>query len=359
MNSSLAKSLMNLDNVFGVSGDETEVAKVLKEEMEGLYDEYLEDALGNQIFVKYGRDKNKKVLLTAHMDEIGFMVNYIEDNGFCRMVPVGYHDDRMAVDQDLAIITASGKIVDGITGSKPAHILTEEDHEKVIKIEDLFIDLGTESREETLALGVNLGDYVAFNRKGFFLNGGKYYTGKSIDDRCACAVMVEVMKRLQTLDIEPTVYAVGTVQEEVGMRAGGPVATRVKPDLMLALDVTLAGGTPGVELRQCAVMMGKGPAIKYYDWDGALGMTGNNVPRKLTNRLIAVAEKHGIPFQREVMTGGGTDAWSASMAHEGVLAGGISIPSQYIHTAVSTVHMDDLHNTVEFTVKYLEDYVTL
>ncbi|GAB1477321.1 M42 family metallopeptidase [Bacillota bacterium] len=353
---SLLKSLFALDNAFGVSGDEEKVAEVLRQEMEGLYDEYVEDPLGNQMFIKYGRNRDKRVLVAAHMDEIGFIVNYIEDNGLVRFLPVGYHDDRTAVNQDMVIKTDSGKMVCGVTGSKPAHIMTEEDHEKVIKIEELYMDLGTESKEETLALGVQAGDYMGFNRQGYMLNDGKYYTGKSVDNRAGCAVMAEVMKRLAGKEIDATICMVGTVMEEVGMRGGAPVTNRFKPELVLALDVTLTGGVPGVEERQCSEIMGGGPGIKFYDWDPILGATGNNVPRKLTRRLIATAEKYDVPFQREVMTGGGTDAWSASMAGEGVLAGGICIPQRYMHTAVGTVNLEDLEYTVQLLQRFLEDY---
>lgn len=355
----LVKSLFRLDNVFGVSGDEEDVAVVLREEMEGLYDEHMEDPLGNQFFIKYGKNRDKRVLISAHMDEIGFIVNYIEENGLVRFLPVGYHDDRTAVNQDMVIKTESGKKVYGVTGSKPAHIMSEEDHEKVIKIPDLYLDLGTESRAETLALGVNVGDYIGFHRTGYMLNDGKFYTGKSVDNRSGCAAMVEVMRRLQGLEIEPTVCMVGSVQEEVGMRSGGPIVNRFQPELMIALDVTLTGGTPGVEERECSEVMGGGPGIKFYDWDPILGATGNNVPRKLTRQLIATAEKHGIPFQREVMTGGGTDAWSAAMTGTGVLAGGVCIPQRYMHTAVGTVHLDDLGHTVDLMVKFLEEYKSL
>lgn len=358
-NSTLMESLYQLDNAFGVSGDEENVAEVLKQEMEGLYDDHIEDSLGNQLFIKYGRDREKRVLISAHMDEIGYIVNYIEDNGLVRFLPVGYHDDRTAVNQDMVIKTDSGKMVYGITGSKPFHTMAADEHEKVIRIEDLYMDLGTESREETWALGVQIGDYMGFHREGYILNNGKYYTGKSVDDRAGCAVIVEVMRRLADKDIEPTICMAGTVMEEVGMRGGAPVTNRFKPELMLALDGTLTGGTPGVEERQCSEVMGGGPGIKYYDWDPILGGTGNNVPRKLTRKLIATAEKHNIPFQREVMTGGGTDAWSASMAGEGVLAGGICIPQRYIHTAVGTVNADDMEYTVQLLLKFLEDYETI
>ncbi len=355
----LTGSLFRLDNAFGVSGDEGEVAEVLRKEMEGLFDVCDEDPLGSQYFIKYGKDREKRVLISAHMDEIGFIVNYIEENGLVRFLPVGYHDDRTAVNQDMVINTDSGKKVYGVTGSKPAHIMTQEDHERVIKIEELYLDVGTESRRETLELGVQVGDYTGFHRQGYILNDGKYYTGKSIDNRSGCAAMVEIMRRIQGLDINPTVCMVGSVMEEVGMRAGGPMVNRFDPELVLALDVTLTGNIPGVEERQCSEVMGGGPGIKFYDWDPVLGATGNNVPRKLTRKLIATAEKHAIPYQREVMVGGGTDAWSASMAGMGVLAGGICIPQRYLHTAVGTVNLEDLDHTVQLVVKFLQDYETL
>ncbi len=355
-NHTLLETLKNLDDAIGVSGDEEKVAKVLKEEAEGLYDEYFEDGLGNQYFVKYGRNRDKKILLCAHMDEIGYIVNHIEPNGLVRFLPVGFHDDRTAVNQDLVIITDEGREVRGVTGSKPFHALSEEEQAKITKIPDLFMDLGTASREETLALGVQVGNYAGFARKGGLLNEGKIYTGKSLDNRAGCAILVETLRRLKGLELEPTIYFVGTVMEEVGMRGGGVAASNVKPELALALDVALAGDFPGLEEKDCNVMLGKGPAILYYDWDPVLGQVGNNVPRKLTNRMIAVAEKHGIPYQREVMMGGGTDAWSASISGLGCLAGGIGIPSRYIHTPVSTIHIDDLKYAVDFVVAYLKEY---
>lgn len=355
----LAQTLFELDNAFGVSGDEEDVADVLKKQMEGLYDKYETDSLGNQYFIKFGTDPNKRVLISAHMDEIGYIVNYIEENGLVRFLPVGYHDDRTAVNQDMVIKTDSGKRIYGVTGSKPAHIMTAEEHNQVIKIEELYVDVGTESREETLALGVQIGDYMGFHREGYFMNGGKYYTGKSVDDRAGCAALVEILRGLQGRKIEPTICMAGSAMEEVGLRAGGPMVNRFKPELMIAIDVTLTGGVPGVEERQCSQVMGGGPGIKYYDWDPILGATGNNVPRKLTRKLISVAEKHRIPFQREVMLGGGTDAWSASMAGEGVLAGGVCIPQRYMHTPVGTINMNDLAGTADLMVRFLEEYETL
>lgn len=355
-NNSLIKTLYNLDLAAGTSGDETEVAEVLAKEMEGLFDEFVSDAQGNQIYTRYGEDRNETILFTAHMDELGFIISYIDENGFAKIIGVGYHDDRMAVNQRLVFRTSEGKKISGITGSKPAHIMTEEDHLKVIPIEDLFVDFGTDSVEETLALGLNIGDYGTFDYKGELINGGKHFLGKSVDDRSGLATLVEMMRRIKDKNIQPNVVIAGTVQEEVGMRGGGPVAQSVSPDIMFAVDVTLTGGTPGIEWSQAANKFGGGVSFNYFDWDPALGMTGNNTPRKVTERQIAIAKKHNIPFQRGVIKGGGTDAWSAFMSGKGVMCGGINIPSRYIHTAVSTIHLDDLEWTTEFLVHYVEDY---
>lgn len=149
---SLLQTLKNLDNTYGVSGDEAAVAAALRKEMEGLYDEHIEDPMGNQMFIKYGKNRDRKLVFSSHMDEIGYIINYIEDNGLARFFPVGYHDDRTAVNQDMVVITDEGKHVYGVTGSKPAHIMSEEEHEQVVKIEDLFVDFGTESAEETRAV---------------------------------------------------------------------------------------------------------------------------------------------------------------------------------------------------------------
>lgn len=353
---SLLNTLKNLDNVFGVSGDEEMVAKAFAKEMEGLCDEYFEDPMGTQYYIKYGKNRDRKILFSAHMDEIGYIINYIEDSGFLRFLPVGYHDDRMAVNQDMVIKTGSGEFIKGVTGSKPAHIMTEEDHHKVQEISELYVDIGTESREETESLGIRIGDYMGYDREGYVLSGGKYYTGKSIDDRAGLAVMVEMARRLQGVETEYTLVFVGSVQEEVGIRSGGPMMANIDPEVMIAMDVTITGDVPGIEASQCSQAMGKGPSVKFYDWDGQLGATGNNVPRKLTNYMIKCAEDAGIPYQREVFTGGGTDAWSAAFAGKGYLAGGIGIPQRYMHTAVGTVNLEDLENTVKLGLEFVKNW---
>ncbi|MCM3764656.1 M42 family metallopeptidase [Neobacillus niacini] len=344
---SLKRLMLELDQIFGVSGDEGRVAAYIKEELSGKADDFFEDPLGGQYYIKKGSNPDLKVMLAAHMDEIGFIVTHIDEKGFVYFGPVGFHDSRMVIDQVLTIDTFKG-FVNGVTGSKPAHIVSAEEEKKAIPIEKLHLDVGTDSYNETLELGVRVGDYITFDRKGQYLNNGKFFTGKAVDNRAGCAVMVEVMKRLANKQIVPTVYGVATAQEEVGIRGAGPAGFIVQPDIALAIDVTLAGGTPGIEDKDLRVQLGKGTAIVIYD--GGLA-----VPKKLSKKLIEVAEKENIPYQREVLLKGATDGKAISLSGKGVVTGGVSIPSRYIHSAVGMIHLDDLENSVQLIVSFIEN----
>ena len=242
--------MLKLDAARGISGYEEEVAELMQAELAPLSDEQTRDPLGNHYFTQARSRRARPVLmLCAHMDELGFLVQHIEDEGFLRLAPVGYHDDRMLTDQVLEVQGANGPVI-GVVGTKPAHVVTAEERAKAIPLHEMFLDLGTSSREETEALGVRVGDPVTFVRTGMPLNGTRVFTGKAVDDRSGCAVMIETMRRLAERDIAATVVAVASVQEELGLRGAGPAAFRVQPDVAIALDVTLAGDTPATEFRQ-------------------------------------------------------------------------------------------------------------
>jgi putative aminopeptidase FrvX len=344
--------LAALDAAVGVSGDERLVADVIASELDGHHDDHETDVLGNHFFTRRGGEGAPTVMLCAHMDELGFIVQHIEDEGFVRIAPVGYHDARMVVDQDLSIHGANGS-VDGVTGAKPAHVLPPEEAKKAIPIDELHVDLGTSSRAETEALGVRVGDLATFARTGMALNGTRTFTGKAVDDRAGCAIMVEVMRRLGDSPAA-TVVAVAAVQEELGIRGAGPAAARVKPDVGIAIDVTLCGDTPGLDFSRLPISMGKGPAIKYFDWAPEVGF-GSAVPRHLTDRFERAAESAGIAYQREVLMGGATDAWGIAASGTGVLTGCVSVPSRYIHSAVGCVNLDDVEGAVKLILAFIDD----
>jgi putative aminopeptidase FrvX len=344
--------MLKLDAARGISGYEEEVAELMHAELAPLTDENSRDPLGNHYFTKRGAKDAPVLMLCAHMDELGFLVQHIEDEGFLRLAPVGYHDDRMLTDQVLEVQGANGPVF-GVVGTKPAHVVSEEERRKAIPLHEMFVDLGTASREETEALGVRVGDPITFVRTGMQLNGTRVFTGKAVDDRSGCAVMIETMRRLGEREIAATVVAVASVQEELGLRGAGPAAFRVQPDVAIALDVTLAGDTPATEFRQLPIRLGGGPAIKYFDWAPAATI-GSAVPRRLTQRLEQAAERAKVPFQREVLLGGATDAGSIALAGAGTLTGCVSIPSRHIHSAVGVVHLGDMEQCVDLLLAFAE-----
>ena len=233
----LTQLLAELDTIPGVSGAEEAVAEFVKGALEGCYDSFHRDALGNHFFTREGANPQLNLMLSAHMDEVGFVIHHVDEKGFGFFTPVGLHDDRTLANQVLTVHTEKGP-VQGLTGGKPAHIVSHEEAQKAPPISEIYLDFGTTNREETEDLGVRVGDYVTFERPGQLLNGGRLFTGKAVDDRAGVAVMIEVMRRLKGRELEASVHAVATVQEEVGIRGAGPAAFRVKPDVALAVDVT-------------------------------------------------------------------------------------------------------------------------
>jgi len=224
------------------------------------------------------------VMLAAHMDEIGLLVKTISKEGFLQFAKIGGIDDRVLLAQKVIVYTEKGPL-HGIIGSKPPHIQKEDERKRVIAYDELFIDVGADSQEEARKMGVRIGDPVGFDAK-FARISKDILIGKAFDDRIACAVMVEVLKRLGKT--ECTVYAVGTVQEEVGLRGATTSAFGIEPDFGIALDVTIAGDTPGVKESEAPIKMKKGPSLTIAD-------AGLIVHPKVLRFLIDVAEESKIP----------------------------------------------------------------
>jgi endoglucanase len=281
------------------------------------------------------------------------MVSFVEGNGLLRFIPIGYHDVRLLLNQVVAVHTKKG-LVRGVTGTRPPHLARRGEADCVVPLCDLFIDIGVGSAEEARLLGVEQGDVASFARVGGFLNGTCVYSGKSVDNRAGLAVMLDAMRRLRESRLGVKVFMVGTVQEEYGCRGALPVANRLRPDLAIALDVSIAGDVPCMDFREAPVRMGSGACVKFYESMGAAGPLGMAVPQRLTSALIAVAEEKGIPFQRDFMVGGVTDGSAINFAAQGILCGGISIPSRYIHSAVGLVNLEDMRCCSDLLVEYVK-----
>jgi len=339
----IAETLEKLSNACGVAGREDEVRILMKDMLKNHVDEVKEDKMGNVIGVKNGKKNAPKVMLAAHMDEIGLLVKTISKEGFIQFTKIGGIDDRILLAQKVLVYTEKGPL-HGIIGSKPPHIQKEEERKRILTYDELFIDIGAESQEEAKKMGVKIGDPVGFDIK-FARVGKNIVIGKAFDDRAGCAVMVEVMKLLEKT--ECTVYAVGTVQEEVGLRGATTAAFGIYPDVGIALDVTVAGDMPGVKEVEAPIKLRKGPSIEVAD----MGLITHP---KVLRLLIDAAEENKIPYQLETGLPGSTDAARIALTREGVPSGVISIPTRYIHSPASLLSLEDAEKAAKLTVAAMQ-----
>jgi len=328
---SLNQNLEKLSNACGVTGRETPVRDLMVEMLKPHADKIQVDRMENVIAIKNGKSNAPKIMLAAHMDEVGLMVKTITKDGFIQFSKMGGIDDRILPAQKVVVHTKS-VTYPGVIGSKPPHIQKEEERKKIISYDDLFIDIGAESKDDAVAMGVAIGDPVAFDVKYAPL-GKDTVMGKAFDNRAGCAVMVETMRLLKEVDC--TVCAVGTVQEEVGLRGAATAAFGVDPDLAIALDVTIAGDVPGVREFDTSVKMGKGPALTISD-------SGLITHPKILRWLRETAQEEQIAIQLESGLLGSTDAARISITRQGIPSGTISIPTRYIHSPTGIMSLKDL-----------------
>jgi len=338
--------LKRLSNAPGISGFEGEVRDLMVAELEEHVDEINIDTLGNLIAIKKGNPSSKKIMLAAHMDEIGLMVRYIDKKGFIKFSTIGGINDQMLLNQSVYIQSEKGEVI-GVIGSKPPHKMKESERKQIIKYDNMFIDIGAKNREEAEEL-VDIGDPIIIRQEFEELRNG-LVKGKALDNRVGCAILIEVLKRAET---NATIYGVGTVQEEVGLKGAKTSAFSINPDLALALDVTISGDHPGIKEEDAPSMAGKGPSIILTDASGR-GLITHPQVKKL---LISTAEEEDIPYQVEVSDGGTTDATSIHLTRKGIPTGVISPASRYIHTPVSVVCIDDVVNAVELILAVLKKF---
>lgn len=314
--------LKRLAGSFGVSGSEEEIRETIRKEIEGKVDEIRVDALGNLIAVKKGSDK--KIMVAAHMDEIGIMATYIDEKGFIRFSNVGWVWQYFALGQRV-------RFKNGTIGA----IFYEQKLQEMknLKLSNMYIDIGAKSREEA-EKKVKIGDTACF--VGKTLMEGNMVMSKALDDRSGCAVLVKTIHEMPETDNE--IYFVFTVQEELGLRGAKTSAYGIMPDIAIALDVTDTGDTPECELME--VKCGGGPAIKIKD--------SSFIAHPDVKRLIEKSAKHiGIPYQFEILERGGSDPGAIHVTGGGVPSGAISIPCRYIHSSVEMADMTDLENCVK------------
>jgi endoglucanase len=328
------QNLEKLSNACGVVGREEQVQILLAEMLKPYSDEIQIDKMENVIAIKKGKPKAPKIMLAAHMDEVGLMVKTINKDGFLQFSKMGGIDDRILPAQRVLIHTKK-TVYPGIIGSKPPHIQKEDERKKMITIDDLFIDVGAEGKEDAISRGIAVGDPIAFNVQ-YTRFGKDTVMGKAFDNRAGCATMVETMRLLEKT--ECTVCAVGTVQEEVGLRGAAAAAFGIDPDLAIVLDVTIAGDVPGVREYDTSVKVGKGPALTISD-------SGLITHPKILRWFKETAAEEKIPIQLEAGLLGSTDAARISITRQGIPSGTISIPTRYIHSPVGILNLKDVEES--------------
>lgn len=335
------KLLAELCETCGVSGREERLRAIVRRELEPLVDEIRTDALGNLIALRRGRGP-RKLAIMAHMDEIGFLATYVDDEGFIRLAPIGGHDPRNMVAQRVNVCGRRDLAGVLYPGMKPPHLLTQEERDRPPKIGQFFVDVGLPA--DQVRKLVPVGTPVVIHRELVAI--GEAVSCKSMDDRVAVYVMIEAVRRAAKSDL--TVYAVATVQEEVGCRGALTSAYGIEPDVGLAVDVTIAADIPGLEKHEHVTRLGAGAAIKIMD---SLSISN---PR-LVEALRTLADRRRIPYQMEILPHGGTDAGPLQRVHTGVPVATLSIPTRYVHTSIEMAHKADIDAAVQLLAAFIEE----
>jgi putative aminopeptidase FrvX len=260
----LRNLLEKLSNAHGISGYEGNIRDIVQKEVKPCVDEVRVDKFGNLIAIKKG--KSPSVMIAAHMDEIGLMVKYIDDEGFIWFAKVGGWFDQTLLNQRVLLHTKKGTLA-GVIGSKPVHVMEDEEKKKPIAAKDMFIDVGASSRDNALAMGIEPGVPASLDQRLVGLAGDRV-TGKAFDDRAGGVVLITALQRIAGLKIEPTVMAVFTVQEEVGLKGAKTSAFGLNPDVAVAIDTCIPGDHPGIKKTDSAIQIGQGPAIAVIDASG-------------------------------------------------------------------------------------------
>lgn len=331
--------LEKLSNLPGVSGDEGAVREAIIEELQGLPLEWRTDTMGNLLVRKNGgRPSARRVMLAAHMDEVGLMIVSIEKSGHLKFKAVGGLDSRVLVSKRVLL---GPDRIPGVIGAKAIHLQKAEERKKPLEEDQLYLDIGAKNREEAEKY-LSSGDYGSFDTTCIAFGAG-CFRGKAFDDRAGCAVLLELLREKSG----PSFDAAFTVQEEVGLRGAQVAAYTLRPQLALAVEATAAADTPGTAEERSATELGKGPAISFMD-------RSLMVDRDILQELIEAAEGAGIPFQFRRTTAGGTDAGAIALSRDGVKAGVVAVPCRYIHSPCGVLKESDLQHTAALVRAWLE-----
>jgi len=337
--------LQALTEAHGVPGHEAPVRALVRQYLEPL-GEVSQDKMGSLVCRKPGDAKAPKVMLAAHMDEVGFMVKHITKEGFIKFLPLGGWFDQVLLSQRVIIKTHKGDVV-GVIGAKPPHILPPDERNKVVTKKEMYIDIGATSQAEVEEAGVRPGDPVVPRADFVVLANGKSYLSKAFDDRVGVGMMLQALEALQDKPHPNTVYGVATVQEEVGLRGAQTSVWAVEPDVAIVLESDIAGDVPGVKEDQAPAKIGKGPSLLIYDRSAIPNLA-------LRDLFIETAKEIGVNLQISFIEGGGTDGAAIQRHRVGVPVVVLSVPARHIHSHSAIIHRDDFDQAVQLLVAVLQ-----
>lgn len=333
----MKEKLAELTKLDGISGDEQKVREFIIQNLDKSLQHYT-DNIGNLIVKgKSSGASNLKVMLAAHMDEVGFMVNKITDDGKLKFSAVGGIDSRILIGQHVRV---GDDKIPGVIGYKSIHLQDKDERESAVELESLYIDIAAKNKENAEEF-VNTGDYVAFSSEPVFFGENKI-KAKALDDRAGCVVLMELLKEVWPFEL----YACFTVQEEVGLRGARVAANRVKPDVGIVLEGTTCADVPQVKKHEMSTVMGEGPTLSFADRTSI-------ADRDLLSHFQKTAEEEGIPYQWKRTTTGGNDAGRIQTSGTGVKTLTVSVPCRYIHSPVSVLDISDLENMLNLVSKAL------
>lgn len=331
--------LKKLTESAGVSGGEQEVRSLIIEEIKNKVDDMYIDKLGNIIAYKKGKkNPEKKVMLSAHMDEVGLIVSSIEDSGLIKFKPVGGIDPRILISK---VVEIGEDRVKGVIGAKAIHLQEPQERKKALKIKDLYIDIGSLSKEKTEKL-VKIGDYIVFH-SNYVEFGNDLIKAKALDDRVGCAILIELLDK----EYNFALYTAFTVQEEIGLRGSKVTAFDITPEIALVIEGTTCSDVPGTKPHKYATQLGKGPAISIMD-------AASYSDKDISKTLYQLGKENNIPVQYKKTTYGGNDAGSIHLTKEGIRTGAISIPCRYIHSPSSIMNKKDYLACIEVVKLFLD-----
>ncbi len=331
MNEETLQLFKTLTELPGAPGNEHAVRRFMRKELEKYADEVVQDRLGSIFGVKRGDESGPTVMVAGHMDEVGFMVTAITDNGMIRFQPLGGWWSQVLLAQRVQIITDNGPVI-GVIGSVPPHLLQEEQRNKPMEMKNMLIDVGADDREDAKKMGIKPGQQIVPICPFTPMANPKKILAKAWDNRYGCGLAIELLKELKDETLPNVLYSGATVQEEVGLRGAQTAAAMIQPDIFFALDASPANDMTG-DKKEFG-HLGKGALVRIYDRSMV-------THRGMREFVLDTAETNNIPYQYFVSPGGGTDAGRVHIANSGVPSAVIGICSRYIHTHASIIHVDD------------------